>query len=274
MGFQKVFGHREKVIIGELTASAPLYPYTHAFVLQVIANGGFVTVSEIGYLYTFESNMGSDLAEFDRLWIHSLKNQIAAQTSFVNPSSTMITAVNSPTFTPNQGFKGNGTSSFLRSNFTPIIDAVKFTLNSANAGYYIRLNLGITATLEMGGYNPANYFYMGANYAGYTYYDINNGAYDSSILATGTTQGLFSNQRTSFNNTNQYKNGILKGSSNAISYVLPNISYFLMCINGQNSPILFSSNEFSLSFFSSGNVNQSNFYNSVQTLGSSMGWAV
>jgi hypothetical protein len=46
------------------------------------------------------------------------------------------TAVNSPTFTSNQGFQGNGTSSYINSNFNPTTQGVNFVLNSASVWTY------------------------------------------------------------------------------------------------------------------------------------------
>jgi hypothetical protein len=50
---------------------------------------------------------------------------------------TDCTAVNSPTFTTNVGYRGNGTSSYINSNFTPSTDAVNYSLNSASIFAYI-----------------------------------------------------------------------------------------------------------------------------------------
>ena len=50
--------------------------YTTAFNTQVLAAGGSLTPSELSALTLFETSMCSDMAEFDRLWIHGLSNQI------------------------------------------------------------------------------------------------------------------------------------------------------------------------------------------------------
>ena len=94
-------------------------PFTTAFKAAVISNGGTLTATEEGYLKTFETSMGSDLLEFDRLWIHGLSNEIAAKTSFVNPLSTAATAINLPTFTPSEGFQGNGATNYIDTNYNP-----------------------------------------------------------------------------------------------------------------------------------------------------------
>jgi len=45
---------------------------------------------------------------------------------------TLYTQVNSPTFTINQGFQGNGTSSYISTNFNPATSGVNYTLNNAS----------------------------------------------------------------------------------------------------------------------------------------------
>jgi hypothetical protein len=42
------------------------------------------------------------------------------------------TAINSPTFTSNEGFTGNGTSSYIDSNYNPNTSGVNYTLNDAS----------------------------------------------------------------------------------------------------------------------------------------------
>jgi hypothetical protein len=45
---------------------------------------------------------------------------------------TQYTAVNSPTFTTNIGFAGNGTSAYIDTNFNPSTQGVNYTLNDAS----------------------------------------------------------------------------------------------------------------------------------------------
>ena len=50
---------------------------------------------------------------------------------------TQYTAVNSPTFTANEGFMGNGTSSYIDTNFNPSTQGVNYTLNNASRYAYV-----------------------------------------------------------------------------------------------------------------------------------------
>ena len=50
---------------------------------------------------------------------------------------SQYTAVNSPTFTTNGGFTGNGTSSYVNTNFDPTISGVNYTLNDAGRFFWV-----------------------------------------------------------------------------------------------------------------------------------------
>ena len=52
-------------------------------------------------------------------------------------SGDNATAVNAPTFTAKEGYKGNGSSSYINTHFTPATDGVNWTLNSASMGVYV-----------------------------------------------------------------------------------------------------------------------------------------
>lgn len=252
--------------------------YTNIFNSVVRSRGGSLTDAELGYLRTFEASLGSDITEFDRLWIHGLSDPIAAKTSFVNPSSTMITAVNSPTFTASQGFTGNGSTSYLNSHYIPSIDANKYTLNSASYGMYQRIDLGSTYySGSMGAYSfisgYANYTYLLPCFGNLFYFDVNNITSDNYYSNT-ISKGFYVANRTGSLTTQAILNGSVLNTGNIVSSNLINYQLYLLGINGQNSLVLPSANQISLSFIGSGAINQSNFYNSVQTLGTSLGWAV
>lgn len=48
------------------------------------------------------------------------------------PSSHQVTKVNSPTFTADSGFTGNGSSSYLNTNYDPSTSGTNYTLNDAS----------------------------------------------------------------------------------------------------------------------------------------------
>ena len=273
MGFQNVFGHRQKIIFAALSGPpAPIYgPYTLAFSTVVTARGGTVTAAEKARLTTFENDLGTDITEFDRLWIHGLSNNIAARTSFVNPSSTIITAVNSPTFTPNQGYTG-GVAMYLDSNFSPAIDGVKYQRNTAGIFIYSLTNLAFDSA-EIGNQLGGNYSYILSRSAlGSAVYALNST--NDTAIAIADSLSLFQVLRTGATPYSLYKRNSLIATVNQASGPLINQNYYLLSRNTNGVPTLSSFKTISASGFSSSNINQSNFYTSLQTLGTSLGWAV
>jgi hypothetical protein len=86
---------------------------------------------------------------------------------------TQYTAVNSPTFTINQGFKGNGTSSYIDTNFTPSTDGVNYQLDNASR-YFYGFDGGIGQRFE-GNLDGVNNMRYGIG-VGYSNLKINSGA--------------------------------------------------------------------------------------------------
>ncbi len=76
--------------------------------------------NKLDVLYIFANDGGSNFATLN--WIRPLVNQ--------------ATLINSPTFTSNQGFTGNGTSSFINTNFNPATQGVNYTRLNASRYYY------------------------------------------------------------------------------------------------------------------------------------------
>lgn len=248
----------------------PSFPITTAFVSTVVGRGGVVTAAEQDYLSIFETSMGSNLDEFDRLWIHGLSNNVAARTSFVNPASTIVSAVNSPTFLPNVGYQGNGTTQYLDTNYNPLTQGVKYTLNNASGFAYISSN--VVGGAAFGTYDNVNApaFLYPQFAANQPVYYINSIAIGSN--GTGNSLGLATVNRNGSASINLYKNGTLNSSATVASNAIPNLPMFVLGYNpgsGLGSPF---AGIISASGFGSSNYNQTTFYNSVQTLGTSLGW--
>ena len=244
-----------------------------AYFNQVTTNGGSLTNAEKTYINTFIGALGTDFAEFDRLWIHGLSNSVAARTSIANPTSTMITAVNSPTFTASQGYTGNDVNSYLESNFNPSIGTNKYTRNSCSFGIYSLTNTNELA-IDIGLYD-GNFTQIRAREGGFIYLNINDaGATQSNITSTSTS--LYSAVRTSSTINNIYKAGSLLNSYTVASSGLPNFTFYMLArhnnYGGGSSD--FSSRKISASFMGSGIINQANFYTAIQALGTSIGWAI
>ena len=239
-----------------------------AYFNQVTTNGGSLTNAEKTYINTFIGALGTDFAEFDRLWIHGLSNSIAARTSLANPTSTMITAVNTPTFTASQGYNSNGSTSYLNLNYNPNANGVKLTLNSASKGtYYRAIPTNNSAEGSLTSVGVYNYFSVGQfRVAVSTPTDYNSGLGRNAKLNV-----VYRNNSTQmYANLNGVDSTVITQSSNSI----PNNNAFAFCLNFAGTPALFQAEQESVNFYGSGNINFSNLYTAIQALGTSIGWAV
>jgi hypothetical protein len=110
----------------------------------------------------------------DALYLTAGADSQAASLNWVS-SSHNLTAVNSPTFTADRGFQGNGTTSYLDTNLLPGASA---TINSHAIGAY--MNLASTA----GGYlGISSGSFVGVSFAGFT---VSSGAGTISIVQANT----------------------------------------------------------------------------------------
>ena len=239
-----------------------------AYFNQVTTNGGSLTNAEKTYINTFIGALGTDFAEFDRLWIHGLSNSIAARTSLANPTSTMITAVNTPTFTASQGYNSNGSTSYLNLNYNPNANGVKLTLNSASKGtYYRAIPTNNSAEGSLTSVGVYNYFSVGQFRVA-----VNTPSDHTSGLGRNAKLNVVyrNNSTQMYANLNGVDSTVITQSSNSI----PNNNAFAFCLNYAGTPILFQAEQESVNFYGSGNINFSNLYTAIQALGTSIGWAV
>lgn len=72
-------------------------------------------------------------SQLDVLYMLAAHDAQAARLNWKSPGTYDAIAVNSPAFATDRGYTGNGTSSRLRTQYTPSVNAVMFTRNSASA---------------------------------------------------------------------------------------------------------------------------------------------
>lgn len=81
---------------------------------------------------------GGVWAKTDAMWVFAAHDEQAARLNWITPGTYTCTAVNSPTFVTDRSFAGNGSSSYLDTNFAPNTNAVQLTQNSAHYSLYLR----------------------------------------------------------------------------------------------------------------------------------------
>ena len=214
-------------------------------------------------------------AGLDRLWLMANEASDQGLISLVNPASTAMTLVNAPTFTVDQGFTGDGATSYINSNYNPNTQGVNYTLNSASVGAYARINqdaatvlLGVQRTTA-----TAGYIYLRPRTTN-TFASYINGVGVASPANT-SSQGLMSMIRTASNLSNFYRNGVSLGTNAQVSSVIPNYNMYILANNLNNSSTNgYSTNQVSCVFIGSGAINQLSIYNRIQNYMTSLGTQV
>jgi hypothetical protein len=163
---------------------------------------------------------------------------------------TQYTAVNSPSFTTNRGFKGNGTSSYIDTNYIPSTIGNNYSVNDASFGYWCyslfssrgsRVNMGSRnssvsgLTYAVGG--GENSLFMNTN-------NITNGI----LSAISSNIGLRHFNRVSSSGASYYNSTGLVGSNTNVSFDLSNYSFFLFALNSAGSPLFFTLSDMSMAF--------------------------
>jgi len=150
----------------------------------------------------------------------------------------LCTAVNSPTFTTNVGYRGNATSSYINSNFTPSTNGVNYTLNSASIFAYIS---AVRTVGQIQAYQGASgvgqlIIAAGTNGIGESYINSTTGVFNNT-----TGIGFQLVNRTNSTTLNVYYQGALQNTNSAIASIsIPNRTIWDFSANNGGTGSLFS----------------------------------
>jgi hypothetical protein len=162
--------------------------------------------------------------------------------------SNSITNVNSVTFT-DSGAVGNGSTSYLNTNFNPVWDSSIYKSFSASGGVYSKSDIS-GVYMDMGaGYSLLDStFYINSLNSG-RFYTKNNGTYISEL--TGSPKGVFISSRLSSTIINMVINGnSISKTSNYINK--PNVNFYILCFNNQGTPLYYSARVITFAYIGSG----------------------
>lgn len=201
-------------------------------------------------------------ALLDRLWLFNTDYQQNARISLVNPTSTQITEVNSPSWTKNVGYTGNGTSMYLNTNFNPATQGKYFTLNLASMGFYMEHIDLSTEEVDLGVYDGTNLTRLIINYngTGGDEWSINS---TSNVINTGSpgAAGMYVGVRSSSTTYSIYYNGISYASGSNTANTIPSLVQYIMTENNSGTPsTAYSKRTYSMVFYGSGSINQAKLY--------------
>ena len=191
-----------------------------------------------------------------------------------DPTSFNLTKVNSPTFTSLEGFTGNGSTSYLDTNYTPSTDGVNFLQNNASLFFYNRVG-------RTGGGSEYDFAAeQGSNQAMLTVHfndsfrpviRINS----SSAIINGTTgreTGFQLATKANSNSLAYYNDGVLANSATIPSNQdRPNLNLFLLARN-TGSASLFSTKQMSIAGVGADlTTEQGDFYTAINAYMTTLG---
>jgi hypothetical protein len=171
------------------------------------------------------------LQSFDCLWFIAGSDAQSSHQNWIADKHN-LTPVGSPTFTPDRGYAGNGSSSYLRTNYTPSTDGVNYKLNDASGWVWSRTSTAEDTPLMGNTTNPRFSITPRAV--------SNNGLFrinDANSLTTANSDGsgLFGVSRSGATTKKAWRNGSQLGTtSTEVSTALPAQELYLCGVNTPN----------------------------------------
>jgi hypothetical protein len=152
----------------------------------------------------------------DTLYVMAAADSQAASINWVAPASFTLIAVNSPAFTADSGFTGNGTSSRLRTQYTPSVNGVNYVQDSASAWVWSLTNAASSVN-DIGSGTAPRALIITRNASDQLVGDINNAVCAAQSAANTNSIGFFGIQRRASNDRRLWANGVQQGTSAQVS---------------------------------------------------------
>lgn len=207
--------------------------------------------------YLFKPLIASGIfAQLDRLWVAAVGLEQWGTISLVNPSSTALTLVNTPTFTANEGWTGNGTTQYINTNYNFSSSSSAYTLNSGTIFSYLRTNAQANTT-DLGAYRTAtltaSQIRPWTTSSNLGTFDINDAA--AFVYAISASSGLLLVQRTASNAIALYRNGSQLTTGTQVSVALVPYNCYALARNGNGTADAFSTRQQSIFGIGNGSIN-------------------
>lgn len=175
---------------------------------------------------------------FDGIWtkldwlsLFASHDAQSARLNAKNPAAA-FTAVNSPTFTTDRGYSGNGSSSYLNSGWDPATNAVQYAQNSCHLGVWFNTNgsnsgwLGGSLAARI---NPSN----GAS----TFSLVGQSGSGTIITPVTSSTGFGAWDRSASTAGKVFKNGAEIGTFGTTSSALNTSDFFACAYNNAGTPV-------------------------------------
>lgn len=167
-----------------------------------------------------------------------------------SPGNFTCLKVNSPTYDDGAGFTGNGSSSYLNTQFNPATNGVNYTLDNAGVFHNIKTDVASNTQLDYGSRNASSLQRIFINSRSATDFIVY--ALHRQSETTGGTNtnsiGFYLNDRNSSAASAHhiYRSGALFDGSGTASNVVPGQSMYICAENNAGSAVNFSTRAVSI----------------------------
>lgn len=175
-------------------------------------------------------------AKLDVLWMLAAHDAPAARLNWKTPASFALTAVNSPTFTADRGYAGNGTTSYLNTGWDHATNAVQFTRDSNHLMSWSRTTYSGSIACDFGAYaTPGPFFNRGLavqfNTSNKSVFLSN----ESGLAVANTAAGMTLGVRRSSASTEMYVNSVSVGTGSQASKDSTSLDVYICGLNFDGS---------------------------------------
>lgn len=211
--------------------------------------------------------------KLDVLYLVAAHDAQAARVNWKSPGTYDLTAVNSPTFTTDRGYAGDGTTSYLTTGFDPSGGGFNYTQNSVSIGAWARSGAD-TGSLGATLIGATTAFLIPRSTSDTLRGRTNQGSSSNCSDTSITTRfGLSVLNRSASNLTTGYRNGVAKGTYATASTALSAAAFFVGAMNNAGTPASFVDNQISAAFLggSLDGTEQTDTYNALATYMTAVG---
>jgi hypothetical protein len=190
-------------------------------------------------------------AKLDALYLTAAATSQAARQNWVQDLYN-ISAVNAPTFTADRGYAGDGSSSYLDSNFNMATAGGLFALNSSHLSVWDRTARVGANSVEIGGRKADSTSFSSITIrstANQQIGDQQDAAGFTAAVASSVGQALTS--RSASNAMAQYRDGASIATSAVASVSLPSANIFICARSNAGTPEAFSADQIAAASFGS-----------------------
>jgi len=192
----------------------------------------------------------------DALYLKAAHDAQAARRNWIADQYN-LTAVNSPIFTADRGYAGNGSSSYLRTGFNPTTAvSPKFVQNSCHISLMDRTSRAAANRVEMGAINGGPTIFSAEIATRFTgnlaLMRICDAVASTTSTANALSDGSFLVSRTGSTTIDKYRNGASIEAATTTSAAPTNHEFYIGCLNNNGTASLYSTDQIAFASIGAG----------------------